>query len=176
MTFVGVAAYAPASHITTQVQAAGALTSPGGALSALGGLILTSAAADSPAVHLSALPTPAALALVPAVQRTCLAQLAQPNYWGGLAPAEIERARADATALYKVLDAMNPALRIHAPVLILQGTADTTVFPAFTNTLDTELTGLVDTVDYRTLPGVTHATVVVAGNAAATTWLAQRFR
>ena len=37
----------------TQVKAAPSLTSPGGALSALGGLILTSAAAASPSSSIS---------------------------------------------------------------------------------------------------------------------------
>jgi pimeloyl-ACP methyl ester carboxylesterase len=176
LKLVGVAAFAPASHITPQVQAAGSLTAPGGALSALGGLILTSAAAASPAVHLSALLTPAALALVPEVQRECLTQLAEPSSWGGLAPAQIERPGADPTALYHVLDAMNPALKIVAPVLILQGEADTTVFPAFTGMLDQELIATGDHVELRTFPDVTHATVVTVGYGAATAWLAKRFR
>ena len=57
-------------------------------------------------------------------------------------------------------------------MLLLQGEADTTVFPVFTNTLNTELRGKGDSVDYRTFPGATHATVVIAGYAAATAWLA----
>lgn len=54
LKFVGVAAFAPASHFTTQFQAAGSLTTPGGGLSALGGLILTSAAAASPGAQRAA--------------------------------------------------------------------------------------------------------------------------
>ena len=99
LTFAGVAAFAPASHLGTQVQAAGALTEPGGGLSALGALILTGAAAASQAVDLHALLTPAAYALVPAVQRECTAALSAPNSWGGLAPAQIQRPGADPTAL-----------------------------------------------------------------------------
>ena len=91
--------FAPASHLETQVQAAGALTEPGGGLSALGALILTGAAAASQAVDLHALLTPAAFALVPAVQRECTAALSAPNSWGGLAPAQIQRPGADPTAL-----------------------------------------------------------------------------
>lgn len=170
------AAFAPASHITLQVKAAGALTKPGGGLSALGGLILVSAAADSSAVHLSALLNPPALALVPAVEQKCLGALAAPTSWGGLAPAAIQKPGTDPAALYRVLDGMNPALKIGAPVLILQGTGDTTVFPALTNMLDTELTNLGDAVDYKTFTGVTHGGIVTSGYAAATTWLGRRFR
>ena len=129
MTFVGVAAFAPASHLLTQVEAAHLLTAPGGGLSALGALIVTGAAADSSAIDLHALLSPAAYALVPQVGRECLAQLAEPNSWGGLAPSQIVNPGANTTAAYKVLNAENPALKIAAPVLILQGEADTTVFP-----------------------------------------------
>lgn len=175
MTFVGVAAFAPASHITTQFQVAGRLKNPGGELSALGGLIAVSAAADSSAVNLSALLAPPALALVPAVQTECLGQLSEPSSWGGLAPASIQRPGSSTTALYHVLDGMNPALVIHAPVQILQGDADTTVFPAFTKQLNGELIAEGDSVAYDTFPGTTHATVVVNGFAAASAFFARRF-
>lgn len=130
MKFLGVAAFAPASHLLTQVKAAPALTSPGGGLSGIGALIVVGAAVDSSSVDLRALLTPAAYALVPEVGRECLPQLSEPNSWGGLAPAAIVNPTADTTAVYKVLNAENPALKIAAPVLILQGEADTTVFPA----------------------------------------------
>ncbi len=175
LKLVGVAAFAPASHITTEFKAAGALTGPGGGLSGIGALIGVSAAADSPAVNLGALLTPAARALVPEVQTECLGALSKPNSWGGLAPAKIIQPGADRTALYHVLDGMNPALVIHAPVQILQGTLDTTVFPQFTNQLNTELVAKGDSVDYRTFTGATHGSIVVAGFDAATSFIAKRF-
>jgi len=91
LTFVGVAAFAPASHPLTQVEAAHDLTAPGGGLSALGALIVTGAAADSSAIDLHALLSPAAGALLPEVAHECLAQLAEPNSWGGLARARSSR-------------------------------------------------------------------------------------
>ncbi len=175
LKFVGVAAFAPASELKTQFQAAAGLTAPGGGLSAIGGLILTSAHADTNTVDLQSLLTPQAIALLPAVQHECLAQLSESNSWGGLPPAQIERSGANTTALYKVLDAMNPDVRIHAPVLILQGEADTTVFPGFTSELDGQLTAKGDSVRYTTFPGVTHGGVVAAGYSTTTAWLKQRF-
>jgi pimeloyl-ACP methyl ester carboxylesterase len=176
LRFVGVAAFAPASHLLTQVEAAHDLTSPGGGLSALGALIVTGAAADSSAINLHALLTPAAYALLPQVGDKCLAQLGQPNSWGGLAPSQIVNPGANTTAIYKVLNAENPAVKIAAPVLILQGEADTTVYPAFTDELDTELIAKHDHVTYTKLPGVVHGNVVAAGFDAASAALASWFR
>lgn len=176
MRFVGVAAFAPASHLLTQVEAAHALTSPGGDLSALGALIVAGAAADSPAINLHALLTPMAYALLPEVGRECLGQLAKPNSWGGLAPSQIVNPGADTTAIYKVLDAENPAVKIAAPVLILQGEADSTVFPVFTDQLNTELIAKSDRVSYTKFPGVVHGNVVAAGFKVASTALTSWFR
>jgi pimeloyl-ACP methyl ester carboxylesterase len=176
MKFLGVVAFAPASHISTEFKAAAALTAPGGELTALGGLILDSSAASSKAVDLKALLTSRAFALVPDTNRECLGPLGQPNSWGGLAPDQILQPGADTTALFHVLDAMNPALKISAPVLIVQGEADTTVFPTFTDQLDTELVGKGDHVRYVKLPGVSHGGVVAAGEKTASAALAKWFK
>lgn len=174
--FVGVVAFAPASHLLTQVQAAPALTSPGGGLSGLGALIVVGAAASDPAINLQALLSPAAFALVPQVSTECLTQLSEPTSWGGLAPSQIVNPSADTTEIYKVLNAENPALKIKAPVQIVQGLADTTVYPAFTNQLDTELVAKGDKVTYTKLPGVDHGGAVAAGFTAASKSLASWFK
>ena len=81
---------------------------------------------------------------------------------------------ANTTAIYKVLSAENPALKIAAPVLLLQGETDTTVYPVFTDQLDTELVAKGDHVTYTKFPGVVHGNVVAAGfkvaSAALTSW------
>ena len=79
------------------------------------------------------------------------------------------------TALYRVLDAENPALKIGAPVLILQGTDDQLVFPTFTNQLRGELVNKGDHVVYDAVQGAVHGDVVALGDATFTSWLAQRF-
>ena len=58
---------------------------------------------------------------------------------------------------------MNPAVKIPSPILLLQGTADGTAFPFYTDQLNTELTGLGDKVDYRKYDGVDHGGIVAAG-------------
>jgi fermentation-respiration switch protein FrsA (DUF1100 family) len=119
--------------------------------------------------------TPRAVALLPQVKTECLGALAASNSWGGLAPAQIERPGANATALYRVLDAENPALRIGAPVLIVQGSADTTVFPTFTNQLHGELVNKGDKVTYDIVQGAVHGDVVARGESLFSSWLKQRF-
>ena len=43
-----------------------------------------------------------------------------------------------------------------------QGTADTTVFPSFTDLLSGQLVDRGDDVDYKTYPGITHGQIVAA--------------
>ena len=170
----GVAAFAPASHILEQVNAAKIFTTPSG-LSALGALFvggIASGGVIKPADILGA----KAAALFPQVDTLCLPQLAAADSWGGLAPAEILRDDADLGPARTVLAAMNPALKISVPVLMLQGDADTTVFKSFTDQLLTELKAKGDAVDYRVAAGVDHAAIVSAEQQATTTWLVQRLR
>jgi len=72
------------------------------------------------------------------------------------------RSGADTSAIDPVLAQMNPLVTTAAPILIAQGTADTTVFPNFTDQLNTELVGAGDHVTYNKYPGVNHGGVVTA--------------
>jgi hypothetical protein len=157
----GTVAYAPASHITAQAELLPSLTSPSG-LSALAALILEGATTANDNIKINQLLTPDAKALFPQTEQVCLAELSEPDSFGGIAPADLLKSGADTTELYKVLDEMNPAVKMKAPLLLAQGTADTTVFPFFTDQLNGELTDLGDDVDYRTYPGVNHGAIVAA--------------
>lgn len=157
----GTVAFAPASHIVDQAKLLPAFTQPSG-LSALAALILTGATTVSPKLAPPKLLSDTALALYPQVDKVCLPQLGQPDSFGGQAPATLIRDGADTTELYKVLTAMNPALKIAGPVVLAQGSADTTVFPFYTDQLNTELQGKGDNVTYTTYPGVDHAGIVAA--------------
>jgi len=169
----GTVAYAPASHITEQAKLLPALTSPSG-LSALAALIVKGASTVGDQVRAGRLLTPAAKALYPQTNEVCLAQLSQPDSYGGIAPADLIRGGADTTDLYAVLDGMNPALKIGPPLLIAQGTADTTVFPSYTDALNGELVDRGDEVDYRTYPGVNHGAIVAAAEDDALAFFEQR--
>jgi dipeptidyl aminopeptidase/acylaminoacyl peptidase len=77
------------------------------------------------------------------------------------------RPGADTTALFRVLARQNPAVKTTPPVLVAQGSADTTVFKQFTDLLVGELNGAGDNVTYDVYPGVDHAGIVAASEAKA---------
>jgi len=170
----GVVAYAPASQLAFEVRVATkSLTTPS-PLSGIGALMVVSAAHASSAVKLRDLLSPAALRLVPQVDRLCLDALGGKGSWGALAPSQILRPGADTRAVYRVLDAMNPALAIRAPVLLIQGEADSTVFPALSDMLVGQLRAKRDRVEYRKLPGVDHVGAPAAGQPIAMPWIVAR--
>jgi pimeloyl-ACP methyl ester carboxylesterase len=175
LTLRGVAAFAPASHVGTQARAIGALTAPS-PISGLAALILEGAATADPAIKPAQLFSDRAVALRPLIQRECIGALISATEFGALGPAQLVRPGADLSRLLRVLDAQNPALRIRVPVLILQGLADTTVFPVFTNQLTQELRAKGDALSYRTYPGVSHVTVLANGASGATSFFAARLR
>ena len=174
LSFRGVASFAPASHILDQVKLAKNLTAPGGGLSGIGSLILGGASAVSTSVKISQLVAPPALPLVPQIDQKCLDKLSLPNSWGGLPPADIVKPTANTGPLYGVLGANNPGLKITKPVLLLQGDADTTVFPTFTTQLNGELVAKGDSVKYSTYPGVNHGEIVAKAATEATAFLKAR--
>ena len=170
----GVAAFAPASQLTALVGAAKALTTPSG-LSGLGALIVGGAVSTGALTPASIL-SDKALPLYPEIEAKCLPELGQTTSWGALAPAEIVKEGIDTAPLNKILDAMNPALAIKAPVLILQGDADTTVFKSFTDQLVPQLKAKGTAVEYQVSPGIDHAGIVGAAENATQAWITKRLK
>jgi len=157
----GTVAYAPASHIKEQADLLPSLTSPNG-LSALAALIVRGASTVAGDAAVGKLLSPQAKAFYPETEEICLNALAQPDSFGGIAPADLLKKNADLTKLNDVLDGMNPAVGTSAPILLAQGTADSTVFPFFTDMLNGELVDRGDNVDYETYAGVNHGAIVAA--------------
>ena len=168
----GTIAYAPASHLKQQAVAIEALTQPS-ALSALATMILYGAATANSGVQPEVLMTSGPWAHYPELDETCLAQLGEPNRLGGYPPSDLLREGVNLNPLYTVLDNNNPAVATGAPILMPQGTADTTVFPFFTDSLDKELVALNDSVDYRKYEGVSHGAIVAAAQPQALDFLAE---
>jgi pimeloyl-ACP methyl ester carboxylesterase len=168
----GTVAFAPASHILEQVPLLPALTSPS-ALTALATMILDGASTQSNAIDVNRILSDEVLAFYPRLQSECLEQLATPSELGGIPPSHLMRTGADLSPVNPVLAAMNPLVRTAAPILIAQGTADTTVFPVYTDKLKDELVNAGDQVTYDKYPGVDHVGVVTSGEADAMAFFQQ---
>ena len=173
----GVFAYAPASHLYEQGQAVSNLGDGFKGLTGLIVLILNSAARDA-GVDPSTLVTPQITALLPKIEEVCSAQLGGADIFGNIAPKDVLKAGATTARIDAALKAMNPNLKIKAPVLIAQGLGDTTVFPSFTEALVNELKKSGDKVTYDTFTGLTHSGVVTdpAAQAVVSKWIKARLR
>ncbi|MEZ5661232.1 MAG: alpha/beta fold hydrolase [Burkholderiaceae bacterium] len=79
-------------------------------------------------------------------------------------------------AVSQYLQNNEPGTRaIAKPVLLLQGSADTTVFPAFTQLLNNTMTTAGTSSSYTEFAGETHSSIVQASAAAALAFLATSF-
>jgi predicted esterase len=67
-------------------------------------------------------------------------------------------------------------LHIRTPVEILQGTADTTVLPPFTDQLDQQLVANHAKVTYRKYDGIDHGGIVKAANSDALAFARKQLR
>lgn len=172
----GTVAFAPASHLGEQASLIRSVTTPS-ALTALAALILRGADSADPALDVASLLSDRAAALYPLTLSQCLPALAVANAFAGMAPSEALKPDADLTAVVAFLNANDPeTLRIRTPVEILQGTADTTVLPLFTDQLDQQLRAAGTKLTYVKLAGVDHGGAVKAGNAKALAFARKRLR
>jgi pimeloyl-ACP methyl ester carboxylesterase len=165
LKIAGTAAFAPASHIGEQAQLISALTTPS-PITALAALILRGAdSADRSLQLATTVLSDRAAALYPQTLTKCLADLSVTNLYAGIAPADALKPGADLDPLVAFLNTQDPeTLKITTPVEILQGTADTTVFPQFTDQLVKAYQGNGTNVTYKTFDGISHGAVVNAGD------------
>jgi pimeloyl-ACP methyl ester carboxylesterase len=170
----GTVAFAPASHLGEQLALLPGLTSPSG-LSGLASLIVRALDDAYPSLRVGDLLSTRAAALYPQTRTKCLPALARPDSFGGLAPADLFKPGANLAPLDAKLNANDPEdLRIKTPVLVEQGTADTTVFPAFTQQLVDEYVKNGVPVTYKTYTDVNHGGIVTAGAVDAAEWISDR--
>jgi pimeloyl-ACP methyl ester carboxylesterase len=163
----GTVAFAPASHLGEQAQLIRSVTTPS-ALTALAALILRGADSANPGLHIASLLSDRAAALYPLTLTQCLPALSVANAFSGIAPSEAIKPDANLAPLVAYLNANDPeTLKIRTPVEILQGTADTTVLPPFTDELVPSLQKNGAKVTYKTFDGITHGGIVAAGDTTA---------
>src|SRR3954447_13192546 len=163
----GTLALAPVSHLGEQAALLRSLTSPG-PISGFAAMILRGLDVARPALGVSSDLSPRAAALYPETLTQCLPRLQSPQSFGGLAPADIVRSDVDLTPVVKALSTEDDpeGLKIPTPVRVQQGTADTTVFQAFTDPLVAEYRKRGTKVVYKTYEGVNHGGVVTTSASA----------
>ncbi|HVW17277.1 MAG TPA: lipase family protein [Solirubrobacteraceae bacterium] len=152
----GTVAFAPASHLSEQLSALATSGAAGG--TALAAMALRGLDVAQPGLHVAALLTPQAAALYPRIDADCLAALSGADAFGGLPGAQLLAPGADLAPIARALAADDPEdLTIRTPLLIEQGTADTTVPPALT-----EQTARSLKATYKTYAGLTHVSLVLS--------------
>jgi pimeloyl-ACP methyl ester carboxylesterase len=160
----GTVAFAPVSHLDTQAGFVRSLKDPS-PLTGLVALIARGIDTDKPSLHVRSLLGTDAAARYPQTLKRCLPGLRKGDSYGPIAPADFFRADADIspvlTALGKSGDPEH--LRIRTPVLIEQGTADSTVFQFTDDALVDEYRKRGNPVTYTTYDGVDHGGIVVSG-------------
>lgn len=159
LKMTGVFAYAPASHLWEQGQAIGSLGAGFEGLTGLAVMILNSAAREA-GVEPSTLVTAGIAGKLGLIEELCSSQLGGTSVFGATTPNQILKPGVTTASIDAALKAMNPNVKITAPVLILQGLADGTVFPSFTAALVKELEASGDKVTYKTFEGLSHSSVV----------------
>lgn len=153
-------AFAPVSHLDDEIPLVERITTPGGFLSAGIALVLRGIATAQPSLDVPSLLSAQAAALYPRTLTECQSELAASDSFGGMAPAAILAPQADLTGLARALDAQDSShLKIRMPVLIQQGTSDTTVLPFFTDALARELRSNGVALTYKKYPGLGHLPV-----------------
>jgi pimeloyl-ACP methyl ester carboxylesterase len=174
----GTVAFAPASHLGEQGGALSSFIQPS-PLSGLVALILRGVDVARPDLGVSLGLTERAAALYPRTLTDCIGPLVSSGSFGALAPAGLIRPDVPTGAVLGVLAQNDPEdLTIRAPVRVQQGTADSTVFKAFTDPLVEDYRGRGVPVTYRTYEGVDHGEVVTDARSTrdATKYLRARLR
>jgi pimeloyl-ACP methyl ester carboxylesterase len=175
LSLLGGIALAPASHLGPWLRGLTQVQQPylGFGFAAL---LIRGYASVDPAIRAERILSDAALPLQPQLTDRCVLGLIKPDSWAGLPPAKAFRADADIAALIRQADANEPGAQAYGvPLLMLQGTADTTVSPASTDLVRGELCAKRAVLTYRALPGATHNGMLPDSFAITQPWIDARF-
>ena len=175
----GTLALAPVSHLAEQSALLPNLKQPS-ALSGLIAMILRGVDIARPQLGVAAGLSDRAAALYPQTLTECLGALTSAGSFGALAPADLIRSGADTRPVIAALGQLDDPedLRIRTPVRIQQGTADATVFKAFTDPLVDDYRKRGNPVTYKTYEGVDHVGAVTNARSArdATAYIRRQLR
>lgn len=173
---VGNVAFAPGSHIAGRLNAV--MTSSKTEL-ALPYVLYTldSYAKTNNAIDLKRILTPQALSHMPDLFQGCMTHALSTGYWSTAIAKDQFVAKPDVRAFLKMAQKNEPGLlRIFAPTLLVQGTADVTVLPADTDDVAKQLCVRGNDLEYKPINGADHNGSMKQGGAEALAWIDARFR
>jgi len=174
-TLVGNVAFAPGSHIAGRLDAV--MASDKVELSLPYVLYaLQSYATTDRRIDLRRILTPEALRHLPDLQVQCMSHALSQGYWSQAISKSQFIAKPDTVAFRSFAARNEPGqLRIAAPTLIVQGTADITVFPEGTDGLARQLCARGNVVAYKPIAGADHDGSMIEGGATALEFMNARF-
>ncbi|GGC30924.1 lipase [Siccirubricoccus deserti] len=137
---------------------------------------LQSYAGTNQSIDLRRMLAPGALVHLPDLHEQCMTHALTTGYWSTAVARDQFLPQPDLTAFSSMAAKNEPGmLRIAAPTMIMQGTADVTVPPGWTDSLAGQLCSNGTSLAYRPVSGSDHNGVMVAGAMEAHGWVAARF-
>jgi len=176
LKLLGNVAMAPASHIAATVQAMTAADQPSYALG-YAMYVLQSFASNHAEIDLTKILTSEAIAHLPQTRADCISKTVSEGYWATAIPKDQFLLGADLSGVLEVAAINDPAtLKITVPTLVVQGTADTTVLPSWTDATVRGLCKNGSPVLYTTYDGADHETIVARSADQVSRWIDHRFK
>ncbi|OYX15128.1 MAG: lipase [Rhizobiales bacterium 32-66-8] len=175
LKLVGNVAFAPGSHIAEWLAKVMADPAASPALPYVM-YVLSSYAHDDPAIDLTRILTPEAIAHLPDLFVGCMSRATSTGYWSTAIARDQFVATPDTAAFLAKGRLNEPGLQaISVPTLIVQGTADTTVPPLYTDDVARQLCAGGVALTYLPAPGATHDGAMAQAAPTVRTWLDARF-
>ncbi len=175
LTLLGAISYAPGSHLSGILLNTLPYSDPINYFLFIP-MMIEGMATEDPHLHLSDLFSAKGMAMLPDLQRECNWTLVKKPQWSQISPPTFFKKNADFSRLLHDYRNNEPTrLHISVPVLLLQGTADTVVSPAMTTDLDLGLCLRGGHIEYETVAGADHFTLLRKTLPRALSWAARRF-
>jgi pimeloyl-ACP methyl ester carboxylesterase len=139
--------------------------------------VLQSYSQTDPRIRLDRILTKEAVSHLPDLMQGCMTAALTRGYWSTAIARDQFLAKPDLAAFLRMAARNEPGtLRIPAPTLVVQGTADTTVFPSATDLLTQQLCARGNVVRYDPVPGADHDGSMSKGGDAGRAFVAARFK
>jgi pimeloyl-ACP methyl ester carboxylesterase len=133
-------------------------------------------AKTNPAFDLARILMPTALSHMPDLMQGCMSHALSTSYWSTAMAEDQFLAKPEFGAFLAMAKTNEPGLlRIIAPTMDVQGTADVTVLPEATDKVAKELCAGGSRVTYTPVAGADHGGTMVEGGAGAQAWIDARF-